>query len=49
MKLIDTTDNILSAFKDRNFSLETWENYAQTISPRTAIPPPTGSATILSR
>ena len=33
MKLIDTTDDILSAFKDRNFSLETWENYAQTISP----------------
>ena len=33
MKLIDTTDDILSAFKDRNFSLKTWENYAQTISP----------------
>ena len=33
MKLIDTTDDILSAFKDRNFSLKTWKNYAQTISP----------------
>ena len=25
MKLIDTTDDILSAFKDRNFSLKTWK------------------------